>query len=83
MTEELLRQLEELFGTDEFEYRSEEIMGQLEDEGVGIEITESLLSIMERHPLDDYGMPGLMTHFQSLLLTSKCEPQAHFHSVGD
>ena len=86
MTEELLRQLEDLIGTDEFEYRSEEIMEQLEDEGVGIEITESLLSIMERHPLDDYGMPGAMTHFierfypdflPSLIASVKRRPAAH------
>ena len=81
-----MRQLEELIGTDEFEYRSEEIMEQLEDEGAGIEITESLLSIMERHPLDDYGMPGAMTHFierfypdflPPLIASVKRRPAAH------
>ena len=28
-------------------------------------------------------IPTAIGYLQSLLLTSKCEPQAHFHSVGD
>lgn len=63
MTEDLLKRLEELVGTDDFEYESEDIMAQLEEEGAGFETVEPLLAIMERHPLDDFGMPGAMVHF--------------------
>ena len=63
MVEVLLKQLEDLVGSDDFESESEEIIEQLEEEGAGIEIVEDLLSIMERHPLDDFGMPGAMVHF--------------------
>ena len=63
MTESLLKKLEELVGTDYFESDSEDIMCELRAEGAGSEIIEALLGIMERHPLDDFGMPGTMTHF--------------------
>ena len=63
MTEALLKQLEELIGSDDFEFGSEEIIRKLIEEGAGFEIIEELLSIMERHPLDDFGMPGAMVHF--------------------
>lgn len=63
MIEELLEKLESLVGSDDFEYDSEDIMEQLKDEGAGFEIVEKLLAIMERHPLDDFGMPGAMVHF--------------------
>lgn len=63
MVESLLNQLEELVGSDDFEFESEEIIEKLIAEGAGFEIIEELLSIMERHPLDDFGMPGAMVHF--------------------
>ncbi|MBR6968131.1 MAG: hypothetical protein IKH78_06310 [Ruminococcus sp.] len=63
MTEALLKQLEEFVGTDDFEFESEEIMEKLKEEGAGFEIIEKLFSIMERHPLDDFGMPGAMVRF--------------------
>ncbi len=63
MTEQYLKQLEELVGSDNFEYESEEIIEKLEEEDAGFEIVESLLSIMENHPLDDFGMPGAIVHF--------------------
>ena len=63
MIETLLEKLEELADSDDFEFESEEIIEQLEEDGAGIEIVEKLFSIMERHPLDDFGMPGAMTHF--------------------
>lgn len=59
----LLKQLEELAGSDDFESESEEIIERLKEEGAGIEIVERLFPIMESHPLDDFGMPGAMTHF--------------------
>lgn len=61
--EELLQKLENLIGTDDFEYKSEEIMEKLEEAGAGAEIIETLLGMMERHPLDDFGMPGAVVHF--------------------
>jgi len=63
MIENLLMDLENLVGTDDFEYDSEDIMAQIEETGAGIETIENLLAIMERHPLDDFGMPGAMVHF--------------------
>lgn len=63
MIEALLDQLRELVGSDDFEMQSEEIMERLSDEGAGLEIIADLLSIMEQHPLEDFGMPGAMVHF--------------------
>ena len=63
MVDALLKQLEDLVGSDDFEFESEEIMEHLEAEGAGFEIVEQLFAIMERHPLDDFGMPGAMVHF--------------------
>lgn len=63
MVETLLKQLEELVGSDDFEFESEEIMENLKAEGAGFEIIEQLFSIMEKHPLEDFGMPGAMVHF--------------------
>ena len=63
MIEELLKQLENLVGSDDFEFESEEIIQQLIAAGAGFEIIEHLFSIMEHHPLDDFGMPGAMVHF--------------------
>lgn len=63
MMEALLKQLEELVGTDDFEFDSEDIMEQLSAEGAGSELITPLLQIMERHPLDDFGMPGAMAAF--------------------
>ena len=63
MKEELLQKLEAFAGSDDFAYESEEIMEQIEAEGAGSEMIPALLGIMERHPLDDFGMPGPMVHF--------------------
>ena len=63
MIDTLLKQLEDLVGSDDFEFESEEIMEELKAEGAGFEIIEQLFSIMEKHPLDDFGMPGAMVHF--------------------
>jgi hypothetical protein len=62
-TEELLQQLESLVGSDDFEFDSEEIMEQIAQTGAGGEIIPALLGIMERHPLEDFGMPGALVHF--------------------
>ena len=63
MIESLLKELEDLVGSDYFEFDSEEITDKIESEGAGPEIIEDLLGIMERHPLEDFGMPGAMVHF--------------------
>ena len=63
MIDELIKQLDELVGTDDFEYEMDKIMGRIGAEGTGFEIVEDLLRIMEKHPLDDFGMPGAMVHF--------------------
>ncbi|MCR5327313.1 MAG: hypothetical protein K6E12_00455 [Saccharofermentans sp.] len=63
MVDELIKKLDELVGTDDFEYEMYEIMGRIKAEGAGFEIVEDLLRIMEKHPLDDFGMPGAMVRF--------------------
>lgn len=63
MIDKLLQEIEELVGSDYFESDMEEKMDQIIAEGAGIEIVIPLLQIMERHPLDDFGMPGAMVHF--------------------
>ena len=63
MIDKLLREIEELVGSDDFIYAMEEKMSLIKDEGAGIETVTPLLQIMERHPLDDFGMPGAMVHF--------------------
>ena len=63
MISNLLQELEELVGSDDFEFDMEEKMDLIRSEGAGIETVVPLLQIMERHPLDDFGMPGAMVHF--------------------
>ncbi len=63
MINKLLQEIEELVGSDYFEYDMEEKMSLIKTEGAGIETVIPLLQIMERHPLDDFGMPGAMVHF--------------------
>ena len=38
-------------------------MKKLKADGAGFEIVDNLFAIMEKHPLDDFGMPGAMFHF--------------------
>lgn len=59
----LLEELEACVGTDSFEYVMTEKMEEIEREGAGIETITPILQIMERHPLEDFGMPGEMVHF--------------------
>ena len=63
MIDVLLKQLEDLVGSDDFEFESEEIIEKLIAEGAGFEIIEKLFLIIERHPLDDFGMPGAMVRY--------------------
>ncbi|HAG13028.1 MAG TPA: hypothetical protein DCG49_04110 [Ruminococcus sp.] len=55
--------LECLIGSDDFELESEEIMDEIAAEGAGFAVVEDLLLLMERHPLDDFGMPGAVVRF--------------------
>lgn len=63
MIENLLQEIEELIGSDDFIYDVEDKMELIKAEGAGIETVVPLLQIMERHPLADLGMPGAMVHF--------------------
>jgi hypothetical protein len=88
MIDTLLEQLETLVGSDDFEFESEEIMERLEEEGAGFEIVEKLFAIMERHPLDDFGMPGAVVHFIERfypsflpLLTASVDRAPSLHTV--
>ncbi len=63
MIEKLLTEIEQLVGSDDFEYEMEKRVDMLKEAGAGLDTAEKLLGIMERHPLDDFGMPGAMVHF--------------------
>lgn len=41
----------------------EESVESIKNAGYGIEAVESLLKLMERHPLVEFGMPGAIVHF--------------------
>lgn len=63
MLDAVIKEIETAVGTDDFEYIMEENVMKLEVEGVGIEAVTPLLKLMERHPMDDFGMPGAIVHF--------------------
>lgn len=63
MIDNLLAEIEQLIGSDDFEYEMEKKVDMLKEAGTGIDTAKKLLGIMERHPLDDFGMPGAMVHF--------------------
>lgn len=63
MLDTVIKEIETAIGTDGFEYIMEENIMKLEVEGVGIEAVTPLLELMERHPMDDFGMPGAIVHF--------------------
>lgn len=63
MLDTVIREIENAVGTDDFEFIMEENIMKIEAEGVGIEAVTPLLQLMERHPLDDFGMPGAIVHF--------------------
>lgn len=48
---------------DDFEYASEELVGDWESDKVGFEAVEPILKFMEEHPDIEYGMPGALVHF--------------------
>lgn len=61
--ETIVNEIENNIGSDDFEYIMEENISKLEEQGAGIEAVEPLLKLMERHPLEDFGMPGAIVHF--------------------
>jgi len=63
MLDTVIKEIESAVGTDDFEFIMEENIMKLEVEGVGIEAVTPLLELMERHPMDDFGMPGAIVHF--------------------
>lgn len=71
----LLERLESLAGTDELEGQMDGLMEQMEALGAGLETVPLLLGIMERHPLDDFGMPGAMVHFMERFFTKGYEEE--------
>ena len=58
-----IKEIEDSIGSDDFELVMEDNIMKLEIQNVGIEAVEPLLQLMERHPLDDFGMPGAIVHF--------------------
>lgn len=63
MLDTVIKEIENAVGTDNFEFIMEENIMKLEVEGVDIEAVTPLLELMERHPMDDFGMPGAIVHF--------------------
>ncbi len=88
MITQLLHEIEELVGTDYFQYDMEEKMELIKQNGAGIETVTPILEIMERHPLEDFGMPGAMVHFAEgfgeeykLLLINSLKKRPSMHTV--
>lgn len=63
MLDTVIKEIESAVGTDDFEFIMEENIMKLGAEGVGIEAVTPLLELMERHPMEDFGMPGAIVHF--------------------
>lgn len=63
MLDNVIKEIENAVGTDDFELIMEENIMKLKVEGVGIEAVTPLLELMERHPMDDFGIPGAIVHF--------------------
>ena len=63
MLDDIVRNIEDIVGTDDFDFMVEEYVEQLETENIGIEAVTPILMIMERHPLEDFGVPGALVHF--------------------
>lgn len=61
--ETIVNEIESNIGSDDFEYIMEKNISKLEEQGAEIEAVEPLLKLMERHPLEDFGMPGAIVHF--------------------
>lgn len=63
MIEEVVKELENNIGSNDFEFVMKKNIMELEIQNVGIEAVVPLLQLMERHPLNDFGAPGAIVHF--------------------
>ena len=63
MLEELIKKMEDMIDSDDFEMVQEECVEEIERTDLGLSAVEPLLKLMERHPLTDFGMPGAIVHF--------------------
>lgn len=61
--EEWIKEMEEKINCDDFEDVQEKCIFEIEKENPGISAVEPLLLFMERHPLNDFGMPGAIVHY--------------------
>jgi hypothetical protein len=61
--EALLQEIESYADTNDFKYEMEARMEKLQALGAGPELIPSLLAMMERHPLTEFGSPGEMVRF--------------------
>jgi len=59
----LLEDLLAIASTDDFAFRSIDIVDRWKAAGVGVESVEVVLRFMEDHPSIDYGVPGHLVHF--------------------
>lgn len=63
MLENVIRAIENGIGSDDFEFIMEDNIMKLEMQNIGIEAVAPLLQLLERHPLNDFGVPGAIVHF--------------------
>ncbi len=63
MLEELIKEMENNIGSDDFEIIQDECVEKIEQLGLGTEAVEPLIELIERHPSADFGMPGAIVHF--------------------
>src|SRR3979409_2576586 len=56
-------QLEGIANTDDFVARSSELVDAWSSAGAGVEIVDTVLSFIERHPNVEVGSPGPLVHF--------------------
>lgn len=61
--DELIKEMEEHIDSDDYEEVQEKCIYEIEEANLGIDAVEPLLSLMERHPLSDFGMPGAIVHY--------------------
>lgn len=63
MLEELIKEMENNIGRDDFEMIEDECVEKIEQLAPGTDAVEPLIKLIERHPLADFGMPGAIVHF--------------------
>ncbi len=63
MLEELIKKMEDNIDSDEFEWIEEECREKIEESHLGLSAFEPLIQRMERHPLANFGVPGVTVNF--------------------